>query len=76
MYIKDNFIGTHRYYDFSTLKLKSKILNDDSAELWDSGINLLHKNAEIESVASITTLKKESFNRFNRQRKSHNRAQN
>lgn len=73
MYIKDSFIGTHRYHDFSALGKKKKSIAYDNNELWDSGITLLHKNAEIESVASIATLKKQSIDRFNKDRNGQNK---
>ena len=56
--IRESFVGEFRYQNFRTPTKKTTLSDVQTPEVWDSGADLVRKNTELESVASINTLKK------------------
>lgn len=46
--IRESFVGEHKYYSLITPNRETRRTDLDNSEVWDSGINLLRKNAELE----------------------------
>ena len=56
--IRESFVGEFRYQNFRTPTKKTTLSDVQTPEVWDSGAELVRKNTELESVASINTLKR------------------
>ena len=54
----ESFVGEFRYQNFRTPTKKATLSDVQTREVWDSGAELERKNTELESVASINTLKR------------------